>query len=262
MNFTPYIKNKKHFDFDDLKFSIDAFFKQIDRIDLFHLSGGEPLLYPNLADLLNYIYDNYRNKINTLGVTVNGSIVPNDDLLELFKKCNLKIYLDDYRVNVPRLEKTFNEALNKFKDYGLTTVIFARDKFFQLFPPVNSQENASADELINKFDCCANPFTQLKDGRLFNCNWSNFAATAGLTEVREEEYYDLNNINGELSNDEKKALIEYRLGYSEKGYVDFCKYCNGSYNINKIEVPAARQTKGMLEWSKSNPTEVRPLNEG
>lgn len=260
LNFTPYIKKKEHYSFDELKKSIDVFFKHIDYIDLFHITGGEPLLYPNLAQLINYIYENYSSKIHTLGTTVNGSIVPSEEMLELFKKCNLKIYLDDYRTGVPRLETTFSEALDKFKQYKIDLEIFTRETFFPLFPPAKSMENLTEEELAEKFSCCANPFTQLKDGRLFNCNWSNFATTAGLMEFREEECFDLNNI-GELTPDEKKYLVEYRLGYSPKGYVEFCKYCNGSYNINKAEVPAARQTKGLLEWDKSNPCTVRALNE-
>lgn len=257
LNFTPYNKNKKHIDINELKEDIDSFFRVVDKVNLFHISGGEPLLYPNLYELVEYINERYSHKINTLGITVNGSIVPEESLLKLFNKCNVKIYLDDYRIGVPRLEKTFNEALKRFKEYKLEIEIFFRDKFFQFFPPVQSDENLSENDLCQKFNACANPFTQLIDRKLFNCNWSNFAASAGLYEVKEEEFFDLNIDN--ISEDFKKTVIEYRLGYSEKGYVDFCKYCNGSWNICKKEVKAARQTKGLLVWDKSSPTVVKNL---
>ena len=34
----------------------------------FHISGGEPQLYPDLAELILYIHNNYSSKIETLAV--------------------------------------------------------------------------------------------------------------------------------------------------------------------------------------------------
>ena len=38
----------------------------------------------------------------------------------------------------------------------------------------------------------------------------------------------------------KKELMEFRLGYSEKGYVDFCRQCDGYFN-NPYHVMPAEQ---------------------
>jgi len=57
---------------------------------------------------------------------------------------------------------------------------------------------------------------------------------AGLYEVKDDEYFDIN------SEFDKAALLEFRLGYSAKGYVDFCRKCSGYFNNTNI-VKSAEQ---------------------
>jgi hypothetical protein len=52
-----------------------------------------------------------------------------------------------------------------------------------------------------------------------------------------EEVYDLT----EFTVEKKKELVEFRLGYTTKGYTNFCKKCRGftPKNSEKME-PAAQ----------------------
>jgi organic radical activating enzyme len=252
LNFTPYNKGKKHIPIDALIRDVDLYFACVDRVDLFHITGGEPLLYPHLIKLLDHLGNNYSEKINLLGTTINGSIVPSDELCEAFKKYNVKIYIDDYRMSVPQLNETFVQTVEKLKKYTQVET-WIRTEFFLLFPPKQNMNNASDEVLEKKFNDCANPFMELKGGKVYNCNWSEFAMTAGVFSETENDSFDL----ASFTPDKKKQLVEYRLGYSNKGYSDFCKYCNGSWNINETKVPAARQAKGLIVWDINNPTEIK-----
>lgn len=248
LNFQPYNKNKHHYDINELKNSIDIFFNAIDRIGLFHISGGEPQLYPNIIELIEYIYSNYKHKIETLGMVTNAFIVPSDELCNTLKKCEVQVGIDDYRKACPAFSGNFEKCLEKFKQFNIDLVyqVNQETNFFVLFPPKCNMKNACPKTLEEKFTSCANPFTELKNGKLYNCNWSEFAIEAGLIEEDECESYDLRN----FTPDKKTELVEYRLGYSTKGYVEFCKYCNGSWNINKIYEPAAIQANGLIEWDE------------
>jgi hypothetical protein len=42
--------------------------------------------------------------------------------------------------------------------------------------------------------------------------------------------------------DNKKELLEFTLGYSEKGYLDMCRHCNGAKAKN-YPIVAAEQVK-------------------
>ena len=55
----------------------------------------------------------------------------------------------------------------------------------------------------------------------------------------EEDYLDLNDLK---ERDDKKVLLECVMGYSEKGYLDMCNYCNGAEAI-KYPIPVAEQIK-------------------
>lgn len=52
----------------------------------------------------------------------------------------------------------------------------------------------------------------------------------------ETDYFDLNqqDIN-------KKELMEFMLGFNERGYLEYCKKCNGEPNINKNYVIPGEQ---------------------
>ena len=43
--------------------------------------------------------------------------------------------------------------------------------------------------------------------------------------------------------EKKKELIEFRLGYTTKGYTNFCKKCRGFTPENEIEEKPAEQTE-------------------
>ena len=65
--------------------------------------------------------------------------------------------------------------------------------------------------------------------------------------VGENDYLDLNT----LGENEKKKILEFNHGYSEKGYIDMCNHCHGAEAI-KYPIPAAIQktvskiTRGLI----------------
>ena len=52
-----------------------------------------------------------------------------------------------------------------------------------------------------------------------------------------DEYFDLTS----YTPDQAKELIEFRLGYTKKGYVNFCKKCRGFSDENPLVKKAAIQ---------------------
>jgi hypothetical protein len=76
----------------------------------------------------------------------------------------------------------------------------------------------------------------LRDGKLYGCNYAGYASVAGLTAETAGDYYDLGTFSGE----KKAELVEFRLGFNERGYMEFCKKCAG-YGNNSHPVKAAEQ---------------------
>lgn len=235
LNFKPYLKSGMNRHIDALKADIDILFEKVDRIILLHVSGGEPFLYPQLDELLSYISTRYDSRIGRLETTTNGTVIPPDRLCKTLSAYQVHTVLDDYREAVPQFVDSFAIIEQKLKDYRIPYRTQRADHWIDL-SPLQDERSCSETELCEYFESCGVPWQEYRDGKLYLCNYSAYAAVAGLNEVKPGEYFDLRQPF------DKRELMEFRLGYSEKGYTDFCKRCAGYFN-NPYSVKPAEQMK-------------------
>ena len=173
------------------------------------------MIYKHTADLVTYIDKNYGDRIDTLRMVTNGTIVPRDEMLQKLAKCRLEITVDDYREAVPQFADRFDQLTRKL-DYS----------------------HWSEEQLEKHRESCSQSWQELRDGKLYSCNYAAYATVAGIAGEQDlEEVYDLTDFVVE----KKKELVEFRLGYTTKGYTNFCKKCRGftPKNSEKME-PAAQ----------------------
>ncbi|PTY40497.1 glycosyltransferase [Brachyspira hampsonii] len=245
LNFNPFIKNKRHNEFERLKNDIDLYFKNVDMVGLMHITGGEPSLYPDIIKLLMYINKNYRHKIIDLVMPTNGIREISDELLESINSANMTIQVDNYLEAVPEFEKIYIKNLEKIEKYNIKADIIPAGKFWnwaQAYPPRYDYSKLDNDEMIKRYDYCGSMFSEIRNGTISGCCYHSFAETAGILDYDEDSLFDLKgNVN-------KKELIEFRLKYCKKGYTEFCKICNGLNPLNRKVVKPAEQTKGILSW--------------
>ncbi len=240
LNFNPYAKQFYVREWEDLVRDVDLFFSCVDKIMLFHVSGGEPMLYKHTAELIKYIDENYGDRIGTLRTVTNGTVVPKDEMLEVLSKCNIEITVDDYREAVPRFNERFDQLIAKLNEYGIKHYINKAESWIDLAPDRTDYSDRPEEWLIAHRDACNQSWQELRGGKLYSCNYAAYATVAGIAGEQDvEEAFDLN----EFSEDKKKELIEFRLGYTNKGYTNFCKKCRGFTPENSIEEKPAEQTK-------------------
>ncbi len=234
LNFTYANKNKRHFSVEKILDDIDKFFQKVDYVDLFHLCGGEPFMYPEFEKIVEYVGCHYRKKMNVLGTTTNGTIIPRNTLLSAFKKNEVTVYLDDYRKNVDLARKNFNTVESLLKKEKVNYILQQPKNWFSL---KNDKIIDNVDELISHFDCCNIPYVSLHDGKVYKCNYADYATEAGIREECENDYFILDNV----SERRNKEFIEFTLGYSDNGYCDYCKQCAGFLSINIPSLEVAEQ---------------------
>ena len=233
LNFNPFAKKFYIREWDDLvKDSC------VDHIMLFHVSGGEPFIYKHTADLIEYIDKNYGDRIDTLRTVTNGTQVPKDQVLEKLAKCNIEITVDDYREAVPQFNDRFAQLIMKLEEYNIRYYINKVDSWIDLAPEITDYSNRSDEELIKHRDSCNQSWQELRDGKLYSCNYAAYATVAGIAGEQDvEETYDLT----QYTPSKKKELVEFRLGYTTKGYTYFCKKCRGFTDHNNEKVKPAAQ---------------------
>jgi len=230
LNFTPYIK--KHFTetLEELKHSVDLFFHAVDLVYRFQITGGEPLLYRELLPLLKYIDENYKEKILRFELVTNGTVVPGDDLCQFFRDKKMHIFLDDYRSALPNGEERYQQVKQKLMAYKVSFEDNYVAEWIRMYIPEEDEQQAEKNELQlrKKYHICNNPWSTLWKGLISSCNYTMYAAKAGLCEWNKEDNYDL----AEFTPEKKKELIEFRLRFSAKGYTEFCKKCGGWTDTN------------------------------
>lgn len=242
-NFKPYSKSMRHKPLEELKADLDLFFSCVDFVKRFHITGGEPFLYPHLAELISYIGTRYRNKIGDLETVTNCTVTPGEELCRALSQHRVCVERDDYRLS-PAMRKSFETVSKTLDAYGISSRAIFSHEFLDMFPPKEPFHLLTDDELTRRFCKCDSTFMELRNGRLYSCNYMGYAVTAGLIPDCAEDTYDLTNF--EPTDESRKELLEFRCRYNPKGYVEFCKYCNGFPAINPRRTPRAKQAKGTL----------------
>lgn len=235
--FTPYNKNKRHNELEKSKHDIDTLFKTIDIMGLFHISGGEPFLYPDLIELLSYIKKNYGDRISKLWVTTNGTIIPTSELCEALSELNIKVILNDYTKQVELCNKNIDKIISKFVENGVEFELNTVATWIDLAPYKTDNSWMKERGLVNYCTVCQVPYRSLREGRVYSCNYNDYAIKAEIVEEYENDYYSLK----DFVPHKREELIEFLLGYTDRGYSELCKKCAGYIGLNRNQVPVAKQ---------------------
>ena len=245
LNFNPHIRRHVVYELDVLKADADAFFAAADVVYRFQITGGEPLLYPRLEELISYIGRNYRDRMVFFELVTNGTIIPSESLARLFRKHDMLIYLDDYRKTVKAAVDAYPRIRDALTRAGVNYWENLVETWFDLSPETADNSHLSEQELREHFDNCSCPYTTLVNRSLVSCNYAHYAAKAGIFPDHADNYYDL----GRVAPDRKKELVEFRLRCNEKGYLEFCRKCLGfpydqGHECHARPIPAAVQMPG------------------
>lgn len=229
----PYIKKPINFEKDKIMKNLESTFKIVDEVKILTLSGGDVIIHPNLNEIIQSIGDKYLGKqIKTIEILTNAIVMPTEDTLEILKKYSIVVRISNYGEQTKCRQKPeqLTELLNNNKIESYTMVY---DTWIDFGYP---QESNNVKNLVDFFDNCGNSnCVAIYDQKIFNCGYSIGAQQVGYCEYDEYDYFDLTkNVN-------KMELMEFVLGYSKKGYLEYCKKCNGFFNVNKKEVIAGEQ---------------------
>lgn len=233
--FMPYFRNPGDLDKDDVLKQIDQYFSMVEYLESFNLLGGEPLLYTPLAEIINYTASKYRDHIDHFKIFTNGTLLPGEELLELFHKYSVEIQISDYTEAVP-YQKRLQELKDLLEKANVCYYVLKSSLWGDFGFPENCN-SISDTQWIPFFDACRASFRGLYKNRVYFCHLETSAVRAGIYEDRPNDYFDLGK---ELKN-KKKSFLEFDQGYSRDGAVSFCRLCRGCDTVNPLTVEAAEQ---------------------
>ncbi len=237
--YIPYFEKYEHTPLDRLIADADLLFDKVDYINKYKVLGGDGLVYPFMKEYIEYVCSKYGDKIGSVRIGTNGTIIPDDKLLATCEKYDVILDVSDYRCTIGERSK-LDDIVKKCEEYNVTVdVKRTGEQWLDMGFPNKLPGEKDEKHLCMHYNRCAMFCRDFDDGKLFHC-CSNFAAVkAGLFPLNENDYFDFTK---EFS---KKELLEYELGFSMLGHTTFCKVCRGcSDEVNPFHTQVAKQVKG------------------
>ncbi len=233
--YMPHYKKAKDRSLDQIKKDFEDYFKVVDFVSIFHLVGGEPLLYKYLNEVIDLIGTKYRNKIGRLLLTSNGTLVPKPETIKLFKKYNLLISLSDYTDGI-NYKRRYDQMIEKLK---VNKIEFFERKNIEWndFGDPNKVIFNNELELIKHFDSCTAPYRGLNSSKYYYCHLNTSAILSELHEENDNDFIHLN------ENTNKEEILKFDIGFLKKGYATFCSKCNGCNT--GIDAPVSFKDQGL-----------------
>jgi hypothetical protein len=233
----PYQKHPINYKCESLKKDIDGFFEIFDRCNHFDIEGGEPLLHPDVAEVVRHALL-YKDRFTKIVLLTNGTLIPKTELLELCRNEPVFFIIDDYGEKLSVKKTQMIKLLEEYKiDYRVDTY-HGENQYYDGWVDFGdySFKNYTDDELILKFNKCrtGKNLPYIKDGKIFPC----VVQASGIRHIPllPDEYIDLRDAAKTLG--EKKEMAS---GFFKKPLMH-CKYCQG-FIVDSPRIKAAEQFK-------------------
>ena len=233
-NFSPFAPEPtKHYPLEQILDDLKTLFRAVHSIPKIQVQGGEPFLYKELPELLDFIRAS--GKATTITVATNGTIVPNETVLGSLKKNDVRVRISSYPATPKEKVELLKEKLQEL-DIQIWLYEFISDDsmWFDMGgvstpPPAHEQQN----DLQSRFIKC--PFHDcftLENGRVSRCGRGVIAPVVQKFTPKE---FDL--LPVVWAEDFPQKLREY---LETPAYMEACRYCWGA---DGQKVPPAQQLK-------------------
>lgn len=231
LNFNNLITEPKDVTFEEFKEHIDTVFSKFDYLYSLHFTGGEPMLVKELPHMIRYLGEKYGNRIFDFFVITNGTMIPSEEVIDAVKSVGGHFLIDDYSETVSRTK--VGEIKSALDSHNVKYTVNKTPSWFQL-DVENTDNSEMSDEELEKYkDGCNTFLCDFGEKKIYACCWQKYAECAGIGKLEENDYI-------EIASTPKMEILEFRQGYTKKGYVDLCKHCKGIGGSAQM-VPAALQ---------------------
>jgi sulfatase maturation enzyme AslB (radical SAM superfamily) len=244
--YSPYYVAPRVPDFERLRREIDRAFALIDRIRILEVSGGEPLMYKPLPQMLRHLA-RYGDRFELFSLVTNGSIRIGEEILAALRNIGQKVrvIVDDYGQELSKQAHVNGDLL---ENAGIRHEL--RDQHANVhsdgwldFSDLSLKHTPSEARAL--FAQCVCPqklhwVVTLHDGHLYPCHVLRRCTELGIVPENPEECIDI--FDPRLNDDTLRHNIEglYRLDV-----LSACRYCFGFIEGRERKMPAEQLPKGV-----------------
>lgn len=231
----PYVKERWDVPLDELKEEMKVLFSNVDMIGSVEMIGGETLIYPNLAEAIEYASS--FDSVSSIRITTNCTVIPNDEVLKSLSNRKVIVQLSDYGI-LSQMAKLV-EVLERYN------INFEIEKYelWEDCGPV--QDNQFSEEQIKDyFRVCtwSNDHVKLcyivSHGKIWSCPRSARIFELGYSV--EEDAIDISSIT------EKDEIRSVLLEISNRDRAKACNFCNIGDKNREPVIPALQTDRDIF----------------
>lgn len=236
--YMPYHKNPKNDTFESIVKSYNRIMDVCGVVDNIDILGGEPLVHPDVAQIVSYFVND--NRCRKVTIISNGTIIPSAALVEVLKSSKCAFRISDYG----QLSSKKEQLIALFKEEKIQFEI-TNYQYWDNIPRIQYM-NETPEQLDAKYAACTANVFYIKHGKLFYCTF-----VAGLSSISENLLPDFKSNYVDLLSEEKDAVLDKIKKFvnqlRDRKHIAACKYCPGSHCIQfENKQPVAEQAKGIL----------------
>lgn len=232
----PYYGNPANYILKDIKEEIEALIEVSDKIMELQIVGGEPFIYPELADVLDYVVSIH--KIKKVTIVTNSTILPNKPLIDKLKNQKIHIIADDYGV----ISSKYEELLKLCEREKISYEKQKYDNWENVGPIRFRGDDKSKIEFDKQFNICffKNCMTLIK-GKIYRCQYGARTVDLGQTPDDPKDYVNIldKTVKTDIKREKLKSLLV------RKEHLTSCEYCKSSSRI-----PVAEQCVGKQQFDR------------
>ncbi len=236
LNYNNYLKNPEDITMDAFENHFEILFDKFDYLYSLHFTGGETQLTKDLDKKIAFL-GKYKNRIFDFFIITNGTIVPNDRVLEAVKTQNGWFLIDDYTDSVSFSK--IDEIKNKLDKYGIEYIVSKAPYWMDLSIDRYEYECKEKEDLVQHKNNCHNYLHEFADGNIYACCYQQYAYRAGKGVLEDDDYIS-------IKDKSKMEILEFRQGYSINGYTSLCHRCRGLGDTAKQVEVAEQIRKGVI----------------
>lgn len=237
--FISHVPVQNDIQFKCLKSNFDIFFDSVDYVYEYTLLGGEPFLHKEIVNIISYLGDKYYKKIGKINIISNGTIIPNQNVIEVLQKYNVTVHISDY-TNVIDYTKKLVELRKILSVNRIEYYVIPNNTWKDVVYP---NEGYSTGNPKNHMLLCGHSTHSVGNGRLYWCDPAFAAENFMGFKAKKDDSLDL--AENKKNNSKYEAtlnIMKYLLGeVNDKGYMSICKKCAGLGCDNNRVVTAGIQ---------------------
>ena len=237
--FVPYLEHPTNLALADAIVVLKNYFRAVDRVKTFNLSGGEPLLNKDFPLITAEVLSYAEQIEDVVTIVTNGTLELAEDFLELLGRFRRKILvvISDYGELSPRVTAIV-KSLNRYGLNHRVSKFHGENLYFDGWVDFrdHTQKHFTPEDRERQGRACLygrGRYFVIVDGVLYHCNRAQWRVSRGIVPRLNSECIDLLDTARPVA-ETKSRILDLFLADS----VTACAYCLGLTNGSNRHYPA------------------------